>query len=208
MKHSVKAIIFLNLLGTICFTPLNAEVYRWVDKEGRIHFSDQVPPSDSQVEREVYSESGRLISTIEAAKTEEQLEEEKKRAALEEEKRKKEAEQMEHDKVLLGSFPTEQDLVIARDDRIAAIESLIRISEEKLEELDKKIKEMEWRAEHITKQNKPLPKKLTSQIDSAKKKKEKTNSYIDIQVKKKSLIEERFAADIKRYRELMADKKN
>jgi len=35
--------LLLGALSMLSFAPANAEVYKWVDKNGRIHYSDQLP---------------------------------------------------------------------------------------------------------------------------------------------------------------------
>ena len=43
------AIYALFLTFFLCFQPLHAEVYKWVDENGRVHFSDN-KPEDKQVQ--------------------------------------------------------------------------------------------------------------------------------------------------------------
>ena len=47
----------------------NAEFYRWVDDAGTIHYSDSLPPTESQKKQDLLNETGRVVKTIPAPKT-------------------------------------------------------------------------------------------------------------------------------------------
>lgn len=49
---------------------VDAGSYRWVDAEGRVHYSDMVPAEQVRMGYRVYDESGRELSVVEAARTE------------------------------------------------------------------------------------------------------------------------------------------
>ncbi|WP_263458717.1 DUF4124 domain-containing protein [Bathymodiolus japonicus methanotrophic gill symbiont] len=87
----------------VCLIPLpsaaHAKMYRWVDKQGNVYYSDQVPPSQSKLERKVLSDTGRVIETIRAAKTQEEIDLEKRLAILRAEQEKIIAKQKSTDNI-------------------------------------------------------------------------------------------------------------
>jgi Domain of unknown function (DUF4124) len=203
-KRCGGAVIKLGLI-IVCgawIQPAWSGLYRWVDENGHVHFSDQVPPSYSQIERTVYNDHAQVTDIIEAPKTQEQLEAERHQAQLEEEKRSLAQEQAKRDRALLRSFISEQDLIIARDNRITTIDSLIRITKEKLIELKKKSGELEAKAEKYTKRNKPVPESIAAKLASVRDQIEDLNTIITSKIEEKHAIEVRFEDDVKRYREL------
>jgi hypothetical protein len=203
-KRRSGLVIMLGLI-IICgawIRPVWSGLYRWVDENGHVHFSDQVPPRYSQIERTVYSDQAQVTDIIDAPKTQEQLEAERHQAQLEEEKRMLAQKQAKRDRALLRSFISEQDIIIARDNRITTINSLIRITEEKLIELKKKYDKLEAKTEKYTEQNKPVPESIATKLASVRDQIEDLNTILTSKIDEKHAIEVRFADDVKRYREL------
>jgi hypothetical protein len=209
-KRRGGAVIMLGLI-MVCgawIHPTWSGLYRWVDENGHVHFSDQVPPCYSQIERTVYNDQAQVTDIIDAPKTQEQLEAERHQAQLEEEKRILAQEQAKRDRALLRSFISEQDIINARDNRITTIDSLIRISEEKLIELKKKSGKLKATAESYTERNKPVPEIIAAKLASVRDQIEDLNTTLTSKIEEKHAIEVRFADDVKRYRELTQANEN
>ena len=81
----------LLILAISAASLVHADFYRWVDDTGTIHYSDSLPPTESQKKQDLLNESGRVIKTIPAPKTVGELEEEHQLALLEVEKKKKQS---------------------------------------------------------------------------------------------------------------------
>lgn len=76
------AVAFVLLIFSIVIlNPAQARVYRWVDERGQVHYSDRVPQQYADKERKEYDAEGRLISTVEATETTEQLAAQQKKSA-------------------------------------------------------------------------------------------------------------------------------
>src|ERR671914_446555 len=91
---------------------VDAGAYRWVDAEGRVHYSDAIPAEQVRSGYRLYDEEGRQVSVVDAARTEQEIQ-----RALEREA--KAAEQARRDRILLATFTSEEDLKFVRDDRLA-----------------------------------------------------------------------------------------
>ena len=51
----------------------NAEYYRWIDKNGEIHYGDHVPAEETKQGRDKLNAGGRVVESVERAKTAEEL---------------------------------------------------------------------------------------------------------------------------------------
>jgi hypothetical protein len=100
-----------------------AGTFRWVDEDGRVHYSDSVPAEKVRLGYKVYDGEGRQISVVEAAKTESERIEAERQATLA-------AEQERRDRALLATFTSEEDLEVARDERLATLDSAILLAED------------------------------------------------------------------------------
>jgi hypothetical protein len=151
-RLSLKLLPSIGLLVYALVTSVfAANLYKWVDENGEIRYSDRLPPSQVKQKRQILNEHGVVIDTKEAAKTAEQLEadEEAKRirdAELAEEKRLQ-AEKDKHDRVLLLTFSSEEEMMSVRDNRMEVIDSVIRLIENSINITEKRLIKLEYNAD-------------------------------------------------------------
>lgn len=182
----------------------SAELYKWVDDKGRVHYSDSIPPEEmgKRREREVKSERGMTIDRIEPPPTREELRERaeaKARAAAE---ARKEAEQREHDRILLQTFESVAAMKRARDERIAAIDGQIKIARDRVESLTKRHERLVERAAAMERNGRGNAKKVYGEIESIEEQVRSQRAFIGRQRREQAEIRARFGRDIERFREL------
>lgn len=87
------------------------KLYRWVDQDGKVHFSDTLPAEAlRQARTEISAESGRTTGEVERALTPEELAE-RERLAEEAARAEREAErERQTEEAMLASFQSEEDL--------------------------------------------------------------------------------------------------
>ena len=118
--NTVKKII-LACIGLAVFSTSMAQekkIYRWVDKSGKVHISDQLPPEANDQARQEYSaDTGALRGSVQTKLS--AAEQEQARQKLEEQAYYLDQAEMlkriEHG--LLSNYETEQDLKKSFDDR-------------------------------------------------------------------------------------------
>lgn len=177
-------------------------LYKWVDEQGNVHYGDKVPPQYSKQERRVLNDQGVQVDKLDAAKTPEQIAEERR---LEEKRREEErrlAEQRSHDRMLLATFTTEDDMIMTRDGKIAAIESVIRITQGRIEKLKLTIEEDTRRAANLERAGKKVPEDLHQRITQARAQIERYQGFIHAKHGEQEAIRKQFEDDIRRFREL------
>lgn len=179
-----------------------ARLYRWVDENGEVHYSDRVPPRAIKQEQRVYNEEGRYLETREAAKTREEIEAEEKRAAEQAALREKLEAQARRDRVLLSTFTSVEEIERARDERVSIIASSIELSNKKLIELRLKLDRMQKRTASIEKVGKKPSDSLKNQIAATRDSINITQIELKVKRTERVLTEELFGADIARFQEL------
>ena len=202
MHHTAIALV---IAGTLVSGNAWSALYRWVDEDGTVHYSDKLPPEAIQREREVLDDQGRRVNMYPAAKTPAQKAEEVRQreaaaaeqARLDEEKRK--------DRVLLQTFTTVEEIEMARDDRLAQIEAQIAITESKLERLRREQNQLKQRVEAIEKQGNPVPPQLQENYDTARQSLLDNEKFLQERRAEHTELAEKFAADIERFKELKAE---
>jgi hypothetical protein len=174
---------------------VDAGAYRWVDAEGRVHYGDTIPAEQVRSGYRLYDEEGRQVSVVEAARTEQEIQRALERDA-------KAAEQARRDRILLATFTSEEDLKFVRDDRLAALNSTLLITQEKLAELQLQHADLETQAKSYKTKQQPAPPDLASRLERLHTNISHLEESLGARQREKRMLKETFAADLGRYREL------
>ncbi len=140
-------------------------LYRWVDESGTVHYTDQVPPGQVKQGHTKLSPEGIPTETVPPAPTEQEIELAREQERLKAEEARRIAQQKADDQRLVNLYRSIDDLVLAREGKVAAIEALsqvqrdgIRVQQERLLKLHQQLKELERAA-------RPVPDELKREID-------------------------------------------
>lgn len=99
------------------------KLYRWVDKDGKVHISDQLPPEAVNQARQEFNARGNAVATVDRALTAE----ERLRLEAEREAAAKEAAQAEElrriEECMLVNYETEDQLKRAYEERITVVKT-------------------------------------------------------------------------------------
>lgn len=206
--HAMRCTLFILsaflLSSSFC---AQAKMYRWLDDEGQMHFEDSIPMKYVVREHDELNNSGVVTKHRAAAKTAEQkaedrrIEYERKKAALIEKKKK------QRDRVLLDTYTTERDLIVARDSRLDAVASQIQLADSIIADSNKKIESMEQKVVNIQASNRKVPPDLYQRIDNEKEQVVMQSKVRENNEKRRADIAEQFNGYIKRFQVLKAEQK-
>ncbi|OOZ43097.1 DUF4124 domain-containing protein [Solemya elarraichensis gill symbiont] len=100
---------------------LHAGLYRWVDENGKVHYSDSMPPEVALKGSDVLNKQGIRVMTITPPKSKDEqkaiIDDEHARR-IEEQRNKR---QIAADKSLISAYRHERDILEARDENIAIV---------------------------------------------------------------------------------------
>ncbi|WP_456413238.1 DUF4124 domain-containing protein [Thiolapillus sp.] len=192
---------FLALLIVISHSA-NAKLYKWVDEEGNVQYSDKLPPAAVKKPHEKLDRHGLVIDRKGRAKTPEEIAEEERVKRLREETQRQIAEQQAKDRVLLNSYRSDDDIILARDGKLATIDSQIRITYTNITRLKERLSGYKQKAANLERLGKAISAQLQTSIDNTRK--EINDSYASIlrQEKDKDTIRSKYAQDLERFRTL------
>lgn len=180
-------------------------LFKWVDEEGNIHYSDRVPPQHSKHERREYDPRGKQVRVYERAKTPEEKAEAARLAAIEEEKKREAAKKAVHDRSLLATYSSEDDMLMARDGKLASVDALIQLTRSRIESTETRLREYAAEAAEFERSGKPVPNALQDQIKTARELITENREFVRQKEIERVGISAQFDADIARYRELTED---
>lgn len=113
------------MLGIVVFTNnVLAKTYRWVDKDGKVHYSQSIPPSDSQYgHEELDTKNGFIVNEVASS---EELKKRQKEEQLKNE-RDKLAKQALREELMIYMFSSKSELKQHFEERLKMISNNIRL---------------------------------------------------------------------------------
>jgi chromosome segregation ATPase len=181
-------------------------MYKWVDEDGQVHYSNQLPPEATQRKREVINDQGRTVKVYQAPLTPEEKIEEKQLAEVELRKKELAQKRANHDRSLLATYSSKKDMYPARDAKISAVESLIKLTTSRIIAMKNRLLELTEEAADYERSGKQLPASLLSQISNLRKQIERNKEFVEDKKREIEDIRLQFEGDIKRYDELTSEK--
>lgn len=118
------------------------KLYRWVDKDGVVHYGDSIPAEYADIERQVVNEHGITVDVLRGKKTDEEIAEEKR---LEELQMQREL-QRRADIALLATYLSIEEIIMHRDRRVELFQAQARVTELYLRNLQRRLEELESEA--------------------------------------------------------------
>lgn len=103
------------------------KLYRWVDEDGKVHYSQSLPPEAvDRARRELSARSGRATGEVDRALTEEERAAAAAEEAILEASRRLAEERAQRDQVLVASYPDETQLRRAYEERFALVDETLK----------------------------------------------------------------------------------
>ena len=181
---------------------LAERIYKWVDENGEIQYGDRVPPRYATTERSVINDQGRTVKVYQAPKSPEEKAEAQALAKQRAEEKKIAEQQAVRDHSLLSTYSSEEDMLMARDSKVASVETLIQLTKSRLDSMQKRLNELTDEAAEFERSGKKLPEGLVNQMKNIKEQIENNDDFLKNKQTEKEQIAIKFDEDIKRYREL------
>jgi chromosome segregation ATPase len=181
------------------------KLYKWVDDDGNVHYTDRPPPESSKEERQVLNERGMVTDTLERQKTPEEI---AAAEALEQERLRQEKlaeEQATSDRALLATYSNIEQIEMALAGRINSIDSQINVASSTISTLETRLAELEQRAAQISNNDKPVPEPLQKQIDDTRDELLNNQRYLMRKHEEQETTREKFQNDIDRFKKLRGE---
>lgn len=214
LSRAIMATVLLAglMLSVTSYTGQANGLYKWVDENGQVRYSDRLPPSQIKQGHQQLNSQGIVIDSQQRALTEEEKEaarqaeiEEQKRLAEEAESLAEEARQAaiqrDKDKVLLLTFSSERELTEVFKDRAEVINSVIALIEKSITTTEEQLTGLQKRAdEAYISQGREVPGGLAQRIEEAIRKIEIRQQQLTLKQAEKDKVMQTFERDLERFR--------
>jgi hypothetical protein len=180
-----------------------ATMYRWVDGNGRVHYSDTPPSTYSQSGGVEMSKQGNVVKRTQSEaerRAEAERQAEQQRAQQEQQK------QAQLDRALTSTYTTEAEIDLARDRALEHHKLAIKGAEIRGKAVDANLAELKGRIATIEKSGRPVGPSLKEQLDQANRESQELKRTIQTNQDAMVKVREKYDADKARFRELTAGK--
>jgi hypothetical protein len=215
--HKTARSALLVTLGFSMTPGLAAKLYKWIDEDGQIRYSDTLPSEQLRKPHQQLDPDGRVIESHAARKSAEEI-----RREREEEQRRTEAERIEaerlakiraekehHDRVLLMTFTSLEEIRNAEQERVAVIDSVIGLLRRNIEQEIKTIENLEARARReYTDRGQVVPGGLAQNIEYFNEKLLNRQKQLELKLDERLRIRRQYAEDLIRFEELKRQQSN
>jgi hypothetical protein len=196
--HLVLATLLVALAPCVA-----AATYKWVDEKGVVHYTDKIPPEAVEKGNVQLDKNGVPVKRTDAAPSAEQ-----KRARAEEEAREKQlAKDRElvdrRDRALLSTYTMESEIDLARRRALSTIDQQIQSSTAYTVQLNRRRDELEAKKTTL-KAGQTVPPVLDTEIATINTELARQADLVAAKQKEVVLVNVRYDADLKRWRELRA----
>lgn len=194
--------ILLPVLLAAAMPAAAQKLYRWTDKDGKVHYTDQLPPEAARDQREELNKQGMTVSRTERALTpEEQAAHAVEQAKLAEQQRIGE-EKAKMDAVLIGSYPAEADLQRSYEERFDLIEQSLESARVSIRSQEKSLADLLAHAADLERNGKPVSQTVIDSITQTRGQVAEQRGYLARRESEGAALRAEFDALVKRYREL------
>ncbi len=204
MKMPLLRSLLPLLLLAIASGPAAAQkLYKWVDKDGQVHYGDRIPPEYADQDRDVLNKQGLKVGREEGAETPEEAREREKR----EQAARVAEEQAQRDRMLISTYQNVDEIEQLRARRLDQIDAQILIQEQSLANLKARHAEQVQRASRFAPANTdpkapPMPDGMAEDLKRAESDIRTQELNLDKRREERAVLNRQFDADVARYREL------
>lgn len=211
MKHRSLVVATLLAFGALAFQPAvdaapapkkstkaPAKLYKWVDKQGVVHYGDKIPAEYADQHKQQINKQGQVVKEIDGAMTPEQRAESEARKAAEAEAKAR----TENDKILLSTYGSVADLERARDTRLSSLQGQVTMASSTTSSIERDIAQIE--ARRASAKDAKQIEKLDQQLAGQRRELTANQRHIVSRQEEMAMVRKQFDTDIKRFRELTA----
>jgi len=198
--YITTALVAICLLAPI--PSVQAAIKCWQNKDNIRECGQVVPQEYSQQRIEVLNSKGIVVKVIERARTPEELAEFRRQEDIRKAKEREIAAKKRKDLILIQTYTTEKDLLLARKQNLHAVESIISSTNSNTKTLEENLKILEKSAADYERSGEQLPEDLLNDMARLKIQVKDNQDFISKKIQAKKETEEKFDADLKRFREL------
>ncbi len=177
------------------------KLYKWVDANGNVTYSDQVPPEQIKKKHEELSDQGVVLEKVGNARSKEEIKAEKDEKLRKIQAKKELDKQNKIRQNIIKAYTNEGEIIRLKEERIAALKRNIELAQQSLQFQKHSREELLSIAADNERAGKEISKALKSRINIIENKIEYQHKFIKVKQDEITKVNKKFANDLEIYRE-------
>lgn len=198
----IKNLLLLSAALLLAAPLASAKMYKWVDEQGNVHYTDKVPPKAAQQGHSRLNKQGMSVEDVAGARPVEEIAREQELKRLRAEQQQLLKEQEEKDQALLKTYRNEDDIALTRNGKLASVDAQVSVTMKKIEALKERMSLKQTEAATLELEGKKPDSDQLARIDDIRNQIE--NAYADLvrREQDKTQINAQYEKDVARFRVL------
>jgi chromosome segregation ATPase len=190
------------VLGLVCGSgaAAGAGMYKWVDDQGVVHYTDRIPAESVSKGATVLDKQGRSVKTIDPAPTAEQRRAIEVEAERQRELAKLDAERARRDRALTQSFSSEAEIDVARARAVSTMEAQLTTISAYIADMTRRKQDLESRKAGYG--TKPVPAALDNELNSVNEELARQTALLTQKKEALAAVGKKYDADKQRWQEI------
>ena len=197
MKNLVITLLMMTSAGVFA-----QDVYKWVDENGEVHYSQTLPPERTASAHDRLTPDGLVAERVDRVKTAD----EKAELAIQREQQREQAQQeriqAQQDRLFLAAYPTREDVRRTIETRRSTVRSERRSVESLIEQSRSRFVATVQQAAELERTGEPVPEYLVERIAEARSGIRELNRRLDEIDARLASLDEELASELARHRRL------
>ncbi|MEN8214506.1 MAG: DUF4124 domain-containing protein, partial [Pseudomonadota bacterium] len=182
--------------------PLQAELYRWTDEHGKVHYSDKIPARHQHRGHSQLNTQGVVIDKVASSISPAQQQLRIQREKLQRRQQAFQQRQHNDDQALLERYDSVDDIVMTRDGKIIRIEHSAGILQSQAENDRLKLANLQQRIDAIQAKGETVPVEMIEKLVALRRHTKQEEAKIAKVEGKIEQLRRQFEQDLQRYRHL------
>ena len=183
----------------------SAELYRWVDENGNVHYSDQLPPTAAprpRVELNTYGQATHEVNPVKT-KAQRQKERQARLEALRQERQRQK--RIAADRALLDTFSSVEEIEAIYANRLRDLDNYTTSNRRKLEKTRKLLDKTQRKKNWYLARDRKVPRQITENLKEYEQQIATYELLIERNLAKRKKLEAQFSYDKERFLLLTGD---
>lgn len=205
MRALKLAVTISLLLGVGLADAQQKKLYRWTDQDGKVHYSDHVPPEAIENARSEINQRGLKVGEVDRALSAEEQAAAKAAEREAAERAKLQEEQDKRDAILLSSYGSVAELDRAYRERFDLLDQSLESARVGIRSQEKSLADLLAHAASLQRQNKPVPANIRSSIEIAQRQVSQQRDYLSSREAEKAAVQTEYDSVRERYQKLKSE---
>lgn len=202
MTSNSLRIVIISTLFAIASSPSHARIKCWENNDGIKECGNAIPPEYSQQNTKQMNKHGVTTNVSDRAKTKAELDEEDRLINVEKEKQLAIDKQNESDQLLLNTFASSDDILLAREGKLSSLASEISLREAHISKIQSNLEKIVSSAANMERRGEKPTEKILADIHNVQSQIAENKRYIISKRAEQERVKVKYDEDLVRYTKL------